>query len=877
MRSLMAATMIILIPVYQMAWAAESLFLLQLKDVSDRTFRPVEDVLRQSGLKYRVLPESEVFTLPSGNETTVLLPLAPSLYQTTLARLQQHIAAGGRLVMIPPDAYPKDSVLQLLKAGNLPFSGTAFATQTLPLRWKDANGAAAIKPGTAVFTFEANEKTQVLAQWGGSYPAILQSGNVGFLNWPWGQTLDPTTDLRALATLVAMPAEASARATVPAPVPAVPVLNASTQEAPAAAHTCSACGQPLPQTNPQTTPPPVVAAPTPTPVVEGTAASDEETFSFMNDFATPAEKKAMLYELDYGTYYMHMQNLAKYRSRIHDAIEMAKQLREPFSEKAAQDLLYQADRHKSDFETLYLGGRPEEGLAAFRKAELAMLEALMMSSPSPKIEGRAIWLDRGSIVNSGGPEGLRNTLRKLHEAGINIVYFETLNAGFPVYPSKYLTRNPLINGWDPLQVAVEESHKLGMELHAWVWVFAVGNKRHNPLIGKDETYPGPVLTDAGLMSEALRNPNGGFIPGSGRQHEFWVSPASPKGRQFLKDVYSEIVSKYDVDGLQLDYIRFPFQSSQHPMGYDAVTMERFKTSTGVDLSGGLDEQKRKLWTAWKTYQVSSFVKEISQTLKGIKPDLKLSAAVFPMKREQRILAIQQDWETWVENGWIDTLSPMSYTRSPELLARVSDYVKNSPRSRTLVYPGIAIDRLEAGQLLGQLEALRHGGVLGSTLFANAHLNESKAQLLGRGPYKQKPSEPPHKNPLHGASVILKDYEHKLTTLQQAGELDMMSPDDLASLQQHLSKVQHALSELQMRYGNAKSIPASAFAPIQSDFAQLLNLSRTWTNAEKDVHPFRAVYFNELMTKVELLVDYTAAHLQNAPPSTVAATSVPVKR
>ena len=65
-----------------------------------------------------------------------------------------------------------------------------------------------------------------------------------------------------------------------------------------------------------------------------------------------------------------------------------------------------------------------------------------------------------------------------------------------MFPSEVATQNPDTIGWDPLGVAVKEAHKRNIELHAWCWVFNVGNAKHNPIINKEADYPGPVSVDA---------------------------------------------------------------------------------------------------------------------------------------------------------------------------------------------------------------------------------------------------------------------------------------------------------------------------------------------------------------------------------------------
>lgn len=570
----------------------------------------------------------------------------------------------------------------------------------------------------------------------------------------------------------------------------------------------------------------------------------QKPFSFLD----PDAASLLAPEFDYGVYSKNMRVLDDYKRRISDALETSRQLSLNFPQEQVETLMREADQHKRRFEQLYLNNDTQAGLDEYAIAKRLTLQALALTSASPRVEGRAIWLDRGTIVDAGSEAEIKKLMQKLHQAGINVVFFETVNAGFPVYPSKLVKRNPLVNGWDPLKAAVEEGHRLNMEVHAWVWVFAVGNRRHNDVAGLPSDYPGPILEDAGLMGEALRNAQGGLSVDN-RQHEFWLSPASPRGRQFLLDLYREIVTNYDVDGLHLDYIRYPFQSASSRMGYEQVGRDGFYRSTGTSLDD-LDDHKTKLWIAWKTYQVNTFVQQVSEMAKSVRPDIRLSAAVFPMKRQSRIVAIQQDWETWIDNGWIDILNPMSYTRDPERLQSIYDYVRRSPQKHTMIYPGIAIRNLDAGELVMELEALRERGSMGATLFAGAHLDPEKINTLGNGPFKDRSTIPPHRDVVKSIKTMLSEYDQKFTLLQGKGALTMVSPPLVQGIQQGLDRLASVLNGIR---------PSDTVRVVQAQqqFKALKSATQAWIAQERVTHPFRAQYFEKTMLMMDHLLGYLA--------------------
>lgn len=581
----------------------------------------------------------------------------------------------------------------------------------------------------------------------------------------------------------------------------------------------------------------------------------QKPFSFLD----PEASSVLAPEFDYGVYSMNMRILDDYRKRVMDALQASRQLSLNLPEEQVMGLLQEVDILKKQFGDLYLNNQVQPGLDAYQQARKRSLQALALTSQSPKVEGRAIWLDRGTIVKAGGPMGMKMLMQRLHQAGMNIIYFEALNAGFPMYRSDLLKPNPLVNGWDPLQVAVEEGHKLGMEVHAWVWVFAVGNRRHNDLIGKPSAYAGPVLEDIGMMSEAMRGRDGSLNMDI-RQNEYWLSPASPKGREFLLNVYKELLTRYPVDGLHLDYIRYPFQASSTRMGFEPVGKERFTQSTGMSLDK-MDDYTLRVWIAWKTHQVSSFVQQVSEMARKLRPEIKLSAAVFPMKREARIVAIQQDWETWVDNGWIDVLNPMSYTSSPEKLQSIYEAVCHSPQKHVLVYPGISLKYLDGGSLIAQLDALRQKGSLGSTMFAGVYLDEEKINLLGKGPFKDGGTLPPHRNALQALKLLAADYDQKLAQLYAVGGIP---EGDVNGLRTALGQLTSSLAAIEAGQPEQKHQAQQSLQTLQS-------LTQSWTNQDRVSHPYRAAYFDALTAQLDGMMGYLID--KSVPPTTAEAFSI----
>ncbi len=318
------------------------------------------------------------------------------------------------------------------------------------------------------------------------------------------------------------------------------------------------------------------------------------------------------------------------------------------------------------------------------------------------------------------------------KAGINTVFFETINSGYPIYPSRVAPQqNPLARGWDPLQAAVKLAKERNMELHAWVWIFAIVNQRHNTILNLPQDYPGPVLS---------RHPNWGITDQHGNSFHYhsgkaFLDPANPGVQRYLSLLLEEIATNYDVDGIHLDYIRYPFQSStgDYNYGYGMASRQKFKQMTGVDpidltVGGDLWSQ----WTGFRLKQVDNFVSNVSQRLKAKRPELILSTAVFPMPRQERLHKIQQHWEEWVREGSIDLLVPMTYASDTDELYQITRPLFDSfNEEKALLLPGIRLLDIPDIIAVDQMQLLRGMSTEGFALFAAENLNFSLEKILSR--------------------------------------------------------------------------------------------------------------------------------------------------
>lgn len=340
-------------------------------------------------------------------------------------------------------------------------------------------------------------------------------------------------------------------------------------------------------------------------------------------------------------------------------------------------------------------------------------------------------------------DAIGQTLDKFQLAGLNAVFLETFFHGYPIYPSRTyqhygIPKNqyPKFAYTDYLKVWLEEAHQRDMQVHAWFQVFYVGNKA----LGG----PGPILerypTWANIQRSALGQTEP--QPSTLESGHYFLDPANAEVRQFMLSLLKELMH-YDVDGIQLDYIRYPasfpkdrFSYVATTWGYTGSARERFFERAGIDPAALSPDETPEQWDAWNTFkeeQVNSFVSQVhtlaEQMNRGKQRPFKLSAAVFPGEKGK--LTKHQDWSVWAKAGWVDFLAPMTLTGSVKLVKEHVTTMQAKTPSDFAVATGIfsPFSQLPAKRMMEQLQSTLQAGSEGYVLFDSKHLSQEHLEAL----------------------------------------------------------------------------------------------------------------------------------------------------
>ncbi len=268
---------------------------------------------------------------------------------------------------------------------------------------------------------------------------------------------------------------------------------------------------------------------------------------------------------------------------------------------------------------------------------------------------RAIWVTRWDYKTARDIEHVMDNCRR---AGFNTVLFQVRGAGTVFYRSRLEPwadelggRDP---GFDPLSVACAAAHRRGLKIHAWVNVVP-GFRGKKPPSNPRQLYR--ARADWFWRDKlGRRQPLGWYCS---------LNVCYPEVRRYLSDVMREIVAGYPVDGLHMDYIRFPNEHNpSYPAGAvvpdyprDARTLAMFRRATGKTPG-----QAPAAWNAWRTAQVTQLVRDIRDMMRRVRPDAMLTAAVSANMTKAKRYHFQ-DASTWLAQGLIDAAFPMNYASS----------------------------------------------------------------------------------------------------------------------------------------------------------------------------------------------------------------------
>lgn len=476
-------------------------------------------------------------------------------------------------------------------------------------------------------------------------------------------------------------------------------------------------------------------------VVGATISIDEFTLT-----ATVDERTAI-----YGA----EQTLADADARIAVATESCQAFPEALASAASADAASSLDDARSLAESGDKAGAVELALAARASAELAAYR----TAESRPAEGRVTWVRPEETT----PAEIEETLDRIHGAGFNMVFLETIYQGYTIYPSAaaaaagVVSQRPNMVGFDPLQVWIDGAHARGIELHPWVHTFFVGSEQRGGV--------GPVLSVHPEWSAVQRKDVGGpLAPSVAEPGYYFLDAAHPGARAYVQSLLEELMTQYDIDGVHLDYIRYPVSLPWETAGYSYSDYSRqaFETLHGVDpYTLTPAEDTWQTWTDWRISNVTSFVGEVRELQQRVAPESALSAAVFadPVDGLDKKF---QNWGDWVDRGYVDLLTGMSFGTSGVSVARDTKAMRARVGDNQYLYTATygPFRGSSPATMLEQIRAVGDAGSDGVGLFAWNQLSDGQGQALAEGPHRTE-AVAPHADPVGAARIGIRALREQL--------------------------------------------------------------------------------------------------------------------
>jgi uncharacterized lipoprotein YddW (UPF0748 family) len=297
------------------------------------------------------------------------------------------------------------------------------------------------------------------------------------------------------------------------------------------------------------------------------------------------------------------------------------------------------------------------------------------------------WPSRSTLTADQQRAELDDILDRAANAGLNAVFFHVRPAADAVYRSSMEPWGAMLTGtqgqdpgYDPLSYAVAAAHARGLELHAWINPFRAGNSRDTLALAPTHLF--------NTRRDLLR------VYGS----QLWLDPGEPDVQDRAMLVVSDIVQRYDIDGVHADDYFYPYQendASGRPIDFpDSASYTR----SGSALSRA----------DWRRANVDRFVERLYRDVHALKPTIKVGISPFGIWRPgdpagvnglDAYASIYADSRKWLQQGWVDYLAPQLYwaigATQQSYPALLDWWIAQSTMGRH-VWPGLAAYRVADG-------------------------------------------------------------------------------------------------------------------------------------------------------------------------------------
>jgi len=358
--------------------------------------------------------------------------------------------------------------------------------------------------------------------------------------------------------------------------------------------------------------------------------------------------------------------------------------------------------------------------------------------PIPEIpqELRGAWVSRFEWTHTDADsmrQRIDTTMRRLGQAHYNVVFFQVRGQAQTLYPSPLEPWSELVGGrdpgFDPVAHAIEAAHREGLELHAYFNLLPLWNQDEPPASSEHLFHrhgPEANVMESWVCFGADGRP-------MGREEYYYLNPALPEVKSYLKAVVRHLVENEDLDGLHFDRIRYPgpeYLNDPYSIAQQAV-------------DGAASPAAR---AAWARSRLTDLVEDVVTEALLVKPHLLISAATWGLYRTQDMNGYgefrsgysdyYQDAIDWLDRGIVDFIVPMIYwdiaDPRPNFHELWSDFQRRTPNDRHVI-PGLRVgpEWLTNGETVSQVHYVRRTGGIGQVMGGRVAGDARSAQIVRR--------------------------------------------------------------------------------------------------------------------------------------------------
>ena len=364
--------------------------------------------------------------------------------------------------------------------------------------------------------------------------------------------------------------------------------------------------------------------------------------------------------------------------------------------------------------------------------------ALLLVHARAQGEVRALWVVRTSLAS---PAAVATMVDAARASGFNTLLVQIRGRADAYYANALEPRAPALAGqpaFDPLAATIARAHVAGLQVHAWVNVNLVSSANELPsardhvVHRHPEWLMVPRALAEDLVAVAPRSPEylgrlARYVRSQPVELEgLYLSPIPEASADYTIGIVRDIVSRYAIDGVHFDYVRYP--NDEFDYSREALAAFRRQVIPEIPAADARRYDARLAaeplmyteafpdrWRAFRAARMTALMARLREMVRAAKPSALVSAAVAPDAVDAASRRLQ-DWRTWLDRGLIDVVCPMAYTTDAGTFASQIAAAREIAGRRPL-WAGIGAYRLSSSQIVEHVHAARRLGAGGVILFS----------------------------------------------------------------------------------------------------------------------------------------------------------------